>query len=465
MKAVVAGLVTVASMAGCANFDPFTGKESQGDQKIVACAVYTTIDADLGGCKNGTGLNCNNYIGKDYVYMSGGPSQTVSGLADGSYFFAVLAPGAQNTFLTGDGLLSTDPVANRTFTTVGHEVDLLAYDGTHLEGVSPQGRPVIGLMPYADTPNNGGVYILAICQTGATSTSQCKFDAFRVRNGDPTDPDPQFPILNGGKYYDANINGKWDSGEAGIAGWAIDYHDEVSGTVATEANGKFTLTLIADTYLFEERLPFNGNVWHQTGNTVDQTSVTGGASATLADKKYTVVAVDDSTVSGLYFGNVCVGAGGGHTLGFWSNKNGQALIDSGDLQALRDLNLYTWPSTVFDPTTKAQVRTWLLNGTATNMAIMLSVQMAATVLNIRNGFVNSGAIVYAPGTNSADGNGFASLSALITEANTSLATNASVLSDNPERAHQEALKNAFDAANNNLNFLQAGPSTCTAPAF
>ena len=155
----------------------------------------------------------------------------------------------------------------------------------------------------------------------------------------------------------------------------------------------------------------------------------------------------------------------GHTLGFWSNKNGQALIDSGDLQALRDLNLYTWPSTVFDPTTKAQVRTWLLNGTATNMAIMLSVQMAATVLNIRNGFVNSGAIVYAPGTNSADGNGFASLSALITEANTSLATNASVLSDNPERAHQEALKNAFDAANNNLNFLQAGPSTCTAPAF
>jgi hypothetical protein len=40
-----------------------------------------------------------------------------------------------------------------------------------------------------------------------------------------------------------------------------------------------------------------------------------------------------------------------------------------------------------------------------------------------------------------------------------------VLADSPERAHQEALKNAFDNANNNLNFLQAGPTTCAAPVF
>jgi hypothetical protein len=465
MKAVVAGVVTVAAFSGCTGFDASQGKESQGDQKIMAGAGYTTIDEDLGGCKNGTGLNCNNYLGKDYVFMSGGPSQTISGLADGSYFFAVLAPGAQNTFLDGTGLLSTDGVAARTFNTIGHEVDLSTYDGGHATGTSPQGRPVIGLMPYADTPNNGGVYILAICQTGATSTSQCKFDAFRVRNGDPTDPDPQFPILSGKKYYDANLNGQWDSGEPGIAGWAIDYHDEVSGTAVTEADGTFTLTLIADTYELVERQPTNTTDWHQTGNTFNQTTSTGGASALLHDKQYTVVALDDSTVSGLYFGNVCVGKGGGLTLGFWSNKNGQKLIDSGDLQALRDLNLYTWPSTPFNPTTPSQVRTWLLNGTATNMAIMLSVQMAATKLNILNGFVNSGAIVYAPGTNSADSNGFASLSALIAEANLSLETNAWVLDGNPERPHQEALKNAFDNANNDRNFLQAGPSTCVAPAF
>ena len=39
-------------------------------------------------------------------------------------------------------------------------------------------------------------------------------------------------------------------------------------------------------------------------------------------------------VTGLNFGNVCIGAGGGHTLGFWSNKNGQALFGTDDLAAM-----------------------------------------------------------------------------------------------------------------------------------
>jgi hypothetical protein len=41
------------------------------------------------------------------------------------------------------------------------------------------------------------------------------------------------------------------------------------------------------------------------------------------------------------FGNVCLMPGtGGKTLGFWSNKNGQALITSSDVTALNALNLY-----------------------------------------------------------------------------------------------------------------------------
>ncbi len=35
------------------------------------------------------------------------------------------------------------------------------------------------------------------------------------------------------------------------------------------------------------------------------------------------------------FGNLCVGAGGGLTLGFWSNKNGGALIGADDLRCSR----------------------------------------------------------------------------------------------------------------------------------
>jgi hypothetical protein len=110
-------------------------------------------------------------------------------------------------------------------------------------------------------------------------------------------------------------------------------------------------------------------------------------------------------------------------------------------------------------------RSWLLNATATNMAYMLSAQLSATVLDIRNGFVADGAIVYAPGTSSADANGFATLTALIAEADAPLAADGWVLADHPERAHQEALKNAFDSANNNLNFLQTSQETCPLPAF
>jgi hypothetical protein len=44
------------------------------------------------------------------------------------------------------------------------------------------------------------------------------------------------------------------------------------------------------------------------------------------------------------FGNVCLGAGGGLTLGYWSNKNGQATMNDGgtfapELALLAALNL------------------------------------------------------------------------------------------------------------------------------
>jgi hypothetical protein len=45
-------------------------------------------------------------------------------------------------------------------------------------------------------------------------------------------------------------------------------------------------------------------------------------------------------------------------------------------------------------------------------------------------------------------------------ANTDLATNNLVLSGNLDRAFQQALETALDQANNNLNFVQAGPSSC-----
>jgi hypothetical protein len=99
------------------------------------------------------------------------------------------------------------------------------------------------------------------------------------------------------------------------------------------------------------------------------------------------------------------------------------------------------------------------------MASMLSAQLAAMHLNVATGGVNGNAIIYAPGTNSANAFGFATVNAVINEANTLLctggATNLVILSGNPDRPRAEALKNALDNANNNKNFVQATP--CDTP--
>jgi len=173
---------------------------------------------------------------------------------------------------------------------------------------------------------------------------------------------------------------------------------------------------------------------------------------------------DNETVE---FGNVCLGQGGGKTLGFWSNKNGQALIGSNDLTMLRGLNLVNASGSSFDPTSKSTVKTWLLSANATNMAYMLSAQLAAMELNVLNSLVNGNAMVYAPGllpfTPIAGLNnlGFISIANLMTAANTELGLHGTAYSGDGWRSYQEALKNVLDSANNNYNFVQSTPCPFT----
>jgi hypothetical protein len=167
-------------------------------------AAYTTFDPAIedggftGGCVHGSEINCNTYVSKPDVYLDGGPSGG-KGLANGEYFFAVLAPGCQNGgFLDGaNGNLSDttegtgasgcsdtgpgggDALANRTFSVEGGVIS--GYSGTHVTGTAKNGNEIISAFPYDDTPNPGGVYILAICPVGATSPAPCKFDAFKVK--------------------------------------------------------------------------------------------------------------------------------------------------------------------------------------------------------------------------------------------------------------------------------------------
>ena len=459
-----------------------------GATAIVAGAGYTTTNAVADGpgtCFNGPGVvNCNIYAEKEHVWINGGPTNGTSALSDGTYFFVVGVPGGENSDINdaatvpddGTGTAKNlsddfDAYTNRTFTVVNHHIS--GTSGTHdfVDGK-------IRLAPYSDTTNPGGEYFVALCridQAGyPAEPSACKYDNFKVRVDTPCDPeDPEgdcqpptpFGVVSGLKYYDANANGTFDGTDVGIPGWPIDFTDGVANTVITGAGGEFTVNLPPDTYTFAEEHPLAPTTWTQTGNTSGQFLDNGGNSTSLNSFIYTTIVVNGGVTSGLNFGNLCVGAGGGLTLGFWSNKNGQALVGPTDLALLVGLNLRNGNGTAFDPATAKALSTWLLNATAVNMAYMLSAQLAAMELNVFNGFVNGNALIYAPGTTSANALGYATVNAVMAEANADLLVNNITTAAGAVRTHQEALKNALDRGNNNLNFVQSGPGSCPTPAF
>ena len=140
-------------------------------------------------CLNGNGVDCNIYVDKRDVWLSGLP--VGSALGAGTYFFAVLSPGGQPAPNDGgtnnsNGALANlsddfDAYTNRTFTVDGSG-NITSYGGTH-----DRDGNLLQLFPYQDTPNNGGVYILAVCSLAngvPVAPRDCKYDAFKVRSGD-----------------------------------------------------------------------------------------------------------------------------------------------------------------------------------------------------------------------------------------------------------------------------------------
>src|SRR3954447_968853 len=172
---------------------------SAGVTKAVSTTTNVTASTGSGSCVNGPPAgdptNCNIYRAKEDVWLSGLPTD----LADGSYFLAVLDPGGQNDPNDGSpGLLSTDSQADRTFTLSNGQITATS-TSTH-EFFNNR----VQLAPYADTPNPGGVYILAVCAyTGSrVDPSFCKFDAFKVKTNDVPDAVPLTIVKDANGAYD-----------------------------------------------------------------------------------------------------------------------------------------------------------------------------------------------------------------------------------------------------------------------
>lgn len=261
--------------------------------------------------------------------------------------------------------------------------------------------------------------------------------------------------ITGTKYNDLNKNGKPDANEPTIQGFKIDVCfdtncSSISATTYTDANGvyRFNLPTPTSTYVIQEDLPANQN-WVQTGPIPPATD--GAASATPS--MHWSNSITGGPLAGLYFTNTCIG-GGGLTLGFWSNKNGQALMTGsssgktllpGVVTLLGGLNLRNATGALVTPFANyAAFNTWILNATATNMAYMLSAQLATMELNVYFKDVNPNALILYNGN-------YVTVQSVMTLAIATLGTSPVTVASGPARTLQTNLQVALNNANNNLS--------------
>jgi hypothetical protein len=232
----------------------------------VTGAAFTTTNTNVDGtghCKNGNeDVNCNIYDGKQYVWLNGGPSTAYVG--NGDYFFAVLEPGGQGgNDNPNDGTPKNlsddfDTYTNRTFSVSGATV---SYAGSH-EFDSNK----IRLMPYADTSNPGGVYILAICSLAdgyPVDPSDCKYDAFKIQEDEV---EPGLPLT-----ITKDASGAYDNSYT----WTIS--KDADKTTVKQVGGNVTFT-------------YNVTVTHD-GGTISNVNVSGTISVfnpNVDDQDHTV---------------------------------------------------------------------------------------------------------------------------------------------------------------------------------
>lgn len=286
----------------------------------------------------------------------------------------------------------------------------------------------------------------------ATFDGNCNFVAYDADCAPPCGGNP-FGAITACKFYDFNANGIFDpSVDQRLPGWPIciqplPLNSEAIPQDGSQLTDSFGCTswdkLAPGQYTVSEGTPYEISWKHSTDSSV-------------------VVDVQANSNPSIEFGNYCEVPSGGKTLGFWSNQNGKAILLANDPAwrillngcCLRkaDGSVFTVSTVVSFPTAYSTFRSWLLNAKATNMAYMLSAQLAAMKLNIAYGFVDGNAFNLCSGTTIND---------LVNTANSDLV--AGLCNDgltpagDPNRSTQESWKNCLDALNN------GGPVVPTVP--
>jgi hypothetical protein len=381
-------------------------------------AIFTT-DA---GC---SGTNINIFPSKDAVWLDGGPAHPgAAGLAEGNYYVKVTEP---------DGTLLGSSIGGPLGPTPVHVNSLGEFDTCYrlVDIVSPVPGGGGG---YNDTTNGGDEYKAWVC-TDAEFV-QCKTDNFKVKSVECQPGDPGCELQGGlevRKFYDADMDGEKDPGEAYLEGWKFDLSPAIGSNPLSTT---FSSAAAPGIYTATERDTIETNWFASTPKTL---------STVVVQNAFSVIE----------FGNYCELTPGGHTIGFWSNKNGQNLEDAADFTELTGLCLRNADGSDKDFTgtlivNKKSLNIWLLDAKAVNMAYMLSAQLAATELSVNHGFTNPNVIV----------DGLDNVTALMAHANALLCADGYTPGGDPNRAEQARVKDILDKINNGGSFVQPNADNC-----
>ena len=182
-----------------------TSDLSSAEQQVVGNplrgAIFTTV-------ADGSRVDANIYDAKTDVYLDGGPGMNAppgaAALPAGDYYFQVTDP-------SGHTLLSTDDISCRRIHVNADGFIDVVYAGLggcqHGTGIDQDyGALTVQLIPYDDTPNNGGEYkawvtpVVAYVANGGFAEAASKTDNFKVRA--PTPPCCGNGILEAGETCD-----------------------------------------------------------------------------------------------------------------------------------------------------------------------------------------------------------------------------------------------------------------------